>query len=1047
MEGGTDTAERRQLTVVFADLMESTALSERLDPEVLRRVLRAYQEACAAETRRFGGHLAQYLGDGVVIFFGYPVAHEDSARRAVQTALGILARVEALNRTFQPELGRELGVRLGLHTGTVVVEDVKDEGLRTPMATGETPNIAARVQALAPRNGAVLTADTHRLVAPYFQCEDLGPHRLKGLARPVHLYRLVGESNVATRLEAAAQAGFTPLVGRQNELAWLRESWQDAAAGHPRWVLLSGEPGIGKSRLVEALRQQLKSTTHQLLVCQCSPYRQNSAFAPVSDLIGRHLELTGPEAPSVRLRRLETRLAQDGLPVAEALPLLAPLLDLPVPENDPTRELSPARRRQKTLEVLTGWLLRLAQMHSVLWVVEDLHWADPSTLDLLGQILHTHGTHRLLTLLTARPEFQLPWPLGDSGRVWALSRLAEPEVVRLVTEVTRDQRLPTEVVREIVRRTDGVPLFVEELTKMLLESAPAQHQPTAETIPVTLQDSLLARLDRLGSAKPLAQWGALLGREFRQDVLEAVAGLEPGAATPELERLTSSGLLVRTGPGTPASYLFKHALVQDAACHSLLKATRRAWHRRIGETLERRFPELAATQPEHPARHYTEGRDPRAALAWWYRAGEAALARAAHPEAEAHFRTGLGQLRGLSDASDLAALELQYCLALGNLLMATQGYAAPEVGRLFGRARELCQELRAQPQLAPAVSGLWSYSIVRCEFAESTALAAQMMALARETGAGELELEAEAYAGINLFWAEARFAEARGHLERAAALYDVERDRAHALVYGQDPGVVATAHLVWVLWILGETEAAVAQVAVLRRLARARGHAHSCGYALAWENTLWFLSRRAQAALRCSEEALRYCTEQGFPLWHSVAAYVNAWARTVTGQGAGAIEQIQEALGAWRATGAVVSQAYQLSVLAEVQRLRGEPRAALQTLEEALALTRTCGERWYRPELLRLRAELLLARPAAPAGAAESNLREALELARTSGARMWEMRAALSLARLWQRQGRPARAQRLLEPVCAGFPAGFAEPEFLEAQRLLGQTTPAAAAS
>lgn len=1041
-----EAAERRQLTVLFADLMESTALSEQLDPEVLRRVMRAYQTACAEETRQHGGHLAQYLGDGVVIFFGYPVAHEDGARRAVRTALGILSRLEKLNRTFQAELGLELGVRLGLHTGTVVVEHLVGEGLQTPLATGETPNIAYRVQALAERNSAVLTADTYRLVAPFVRCADLGAAPVKGLTRPVHLYRLLGESDTATRLEAAAAGGLTPLVGRQTELAWLADTWADAAAGHPRWVLLSGEPGIGKSRLVQALVQRTAAPTAHVLVCLCAPHWQNSAFAPISDLIARRLELAGPEAPDTRLARLEARLREDGLPAAELLPLLAPLFDLPVPETDPSRDLTPARRRQKTLEALTVWLLGTSRQRPVLLVVEDLHWADPSTLELLGLILQTHGTHRLLTLLTARPEFSPAWPLGDAGRVWTLSRLSAPEVIRLVAEVAQGHDLPPEVRDQILERTDGVPLFIEELTKTLLETGPAASPPPAGSrttakrwvIPATLQDSLMARLDRLGAAKHLAQWGAVLDREFRQDVLEAVAGPSLADSEGALGRLVGAGLLVRVGAQSPATYIFKHALVQDAAYQSLLQATRREYHRRVGRVLEGQFPELAAARPELLAHHFTEGGEPRAALTWWYRAGEAALARSANPEAVAHFRRGLELLTALPATPELAPLELQYRLALGNLLMAHQGYAAPEVGRLFGRARALCQALGAQPQLSPAISGLWAYSIVRCEFAESTALAAQMMTLARETGSTDLELEAEVSTGINLFWTQARFAEARVHLERAAALYDVARHRTHALIYGQDPGVIAAAHLVWVLWILGESEAGVAQVARLRHLARDRGHAYSIGYAFAWENTLWFLARRVQAALRASAEAIHFCTEQGFPLWQAVAAYVQAWARAAHGEDAGAVEEIRQALDLWRATGATVSQAYQLSVLAEVHRLRGDLSASRQTLEDALALTRTCGELWYRPELLRLRGELLLA--GGEPDAAEACLREGHELARATGARMWELRTALGLARLEQARGRPKQARPLLEAACAGFLVETSEPEFGLARRFLNES-------
>lgn len=1038
-----ETAERRQLTVLFADLMESTALSERLDPEVLRRVIRAYQNACTVATQRFGGYLAQYLGDGVLIFFGYPVAYEDGACRAVRTALEILERVAALNQEFQAELGLELGVRLGLHTGAVVVEHLVGDRLQTPLATGETPNIAARVQALAPRNTAVLTAATYRLVAPLVQCKDIGAHELKGLARPLHLYRLQGASRVLSRWEAVSAAGLSPLVGRQSELAWLRDLWRAVLAGGPRWVLLSGEPGIGKSRLVNTLAREVQSSPPaRVLEAHCSPYGQNSAFAPISDLIGCKLDLNGVDPVATRWARLEARLTQDGLPAGDLVPLLAPLFNLPVPEQHPTRDLPPAQRRHKTLEALTAWLLQAAERRPVLWVIEDLHWADPSTLELLGEILRVHGTHRLFTLLTARPEFQPPWPLGDAGHLWTVSRLGHPEAVQLVEAVAGEEALPAEVVGEIVRRTDGVPLFVEELTKMLLEQRVVESAEARtplrgglrQTIPATIQDSLMARLDRLGGAKTLAQWGAVLGREFRHDILEAAVGPTLPDLAGDLAQLQSAGLIGRRGAGTHAVYVFKHALVQEAAYQSLLQSTRREHHRRVGEVLERAFPDVIAAQPELLAQHYTAGGVPQAALSWWYRAGEAALARSANLEAVSHFERGLALVESLPPAAVLEPVELQFRVALGNVLMALQGYAAPEVGRHFQRARELCQRLDAQPQLSPVLSGLWSYSIVRCEFAESTALAAQMMTLARESASEDLNLEAEASAGINSFWGHARLADARVHLERAVALYDVERHRSHALLYGQDPGVIAQAHRVWVLWILGETAQAVAEVDRLRQLSRARAHAYSLGYAQAWEITLWFLARRVSEALEASAESIRYCTEQGFPLWLCVARYVHAWARTAAGQGEGAVEEIRQVLADWQATGALVSQAYQLSVLVEVQRQLGDLAGARQTLEEALARTRVCGEQWYRPELLRLRAELAFADPAATPEslhAAEADLRTGLELARASGARMWELRAAVSLARWLEEQGRLEEARPLLQHACTDFPAGCTEPEFL----------------
>lgn len=1051
--GGGAGPERRQLTVLFADLMESTALSERLDPEVLRRLIRSYQEACVEVMRRYQGYLAQYLGDGVLIFFGYPVAHEDGALRAVRTALGIFERLEELNAGFKEELGLELGVRIGIHTGTAVVEHLVEEGLQTPMATGEAPNVAARAQALADRNTAVLSADTYRLVDPYVRCADLGDHVLKGLVRPVRLYRLLGESGATTRMEAAAAGGLTPLVGREGEVARLDEDWQQALQGHGRWVLLTGEPGIGKSRLVETVVRGVADPTAVTLDCQCSPYLQNSAFAPISEMIIRRLGLDRSEPAEAQLARLEARLEQRGLPVAEALPLIAPLLDLPASERHPGHAIPPQRRRQKTLETLTAWLLAAARDHPVLFVVEDLHWADPSTLELLGLITQAAGEHRLLVLLTARPEFHPVWPLEGAGRVVGLGRLPDEEAARLATEVASGRALPPAVLREIVRRTDGVPLFVEELTKMILESDLVEEvdgrvrlaRPLPkQAIPSTIQDSLTARLDRLGSAKPVAQWGAVLGRTFRQDVLEAVAGSALYSLPREVGRLLAAGLLARAGSGQPVTYVFKHALVQDAAYQSLLNATRQAHHQRIGEVLEQQFPEIANAQPELLAHHFTAAGQAMAALHYWYRAGEAALLRSANQEAVSHFRQGLELVAGLPEKPELVPIELKFQLALGMPLLALQGYAAPEVGRAFGRARELCLRLGALPQLGPAFNGLWSYSIVRCEYAESTALAGQLATMAAETGDPELELEAEAASGINAFWAEADLPRARKHLERAVSLYDPVRHASHALVYGQDPGVIATAHLAWVEWILGWPEQAFVRVAELRRLAAARGHAYSRGYAYAWENTLWFLARRVAAAERASAEGLQFCAENGFPLWQIVAAYVGAWARAARGPAPAAAAEIRQVLMAWRATGATVSQAFQASVLAEVHRVQGNLSAGLLAIEEALDLTRSCGDLWYRPELLRMRGDLLLAQSPDLAAPAEACYRESLDQARRLGARMWELRAAVGLARLGFPQGRRAEMQEVLAAACAGLPDGFAEPEFLEARRWLGDSLPSA---
>ena len=647
-------AERRQLTVMFCDLVESTALATQLDPEDLREVVRAYQETAAAVIQRFDGHIAQYLGDGLLVYFGYPQAHEDDARRAVRTGLGIVETLGALNARLAQHQGVQLAVRIGIHTGLVVVGEMGGGSRQEQLALGETPNVAARLQGLAAPDTVVMSPATFRLVRGYFTCQDLGAHPLKGLAAPLQAYRILGESAAQSRLDAAGATGLTPLVGRDSEVALLLERWTQSQDGVGQVVLLRGEAGIGKSRLVEVLRERVRSAGATRIVFRCSPYHQHSALYPVIDHLQRFLQWQRDETPEAKFDALERVLRTYRLPLEDVLPLFAALLSVPVPERYPPLNLTPQRQRQKTHEALVAWLLEEAERQPVLAVWEDLHWADPSTLEVLSLLLDQVATARMLTLLTCRPEFRPPWATHVPVTQVTLNRLGRAQVEAMLPSLTGAKTLPPEVVEQVIAKTDGVPLFVEELVKMILESGLVREQagryvltgplpPLA--IPSTLHDSLMARLDRLATARELVQLGAVLGREFAYDLLQAVASVDEKTLQQGLARLVEAELVYQRGLPPRSRYSFKHALIQDAAYQSLLKSTRQQYHQRIAQVLEAQFPDTALLQPELVAHHYTEAGLSAHAVRYWQQAGQRAASARRIWKPIAHLTQGPGDAR------------------------------------------------------------------------------------------------------------------------------------------------------------------------------------------------------------------------------------------------------------------------------------------------------------------------------------------------------------------------------------------------------------------
>ena len=706
-EAATLAAERRQLTVMFCDMVESTAISGRLDPEDYREVVRSYHATCAETIQYYEGHIAQYLGDSLLVYCGYPHAHEDDAQRAIRIGLDIIDAVGVLNTRLERQYGVRLAVRVGIHTGMVVVGEMGGGTHREQLAMGEVPNVASRVQAMAAPNTVTISGATQRLTRNSFVCEDLGTYPLRGVPAPVSLYRVYYANDFENLLDVAVTTGLLPLVGRDEELTLLQQCWQQSWDGQGQVVHLCGEAGIGKSRLVQALGEWILGTAARLMVFHGSPYHTHSALYPVITSLQRLLQWRREDTVEERLAKLERGVQAYRFAADEAVPLLAALLSVPLLGRYATLALLPEQQRQQTLNLLVAWMRQETERQPVLAVWEGLHWADPSTLELLRLLIPQVPTARMLLLLTSRPEFAEPLEFQAPMTQITLNRLSHQKVEQMVEHLTQGKGLPAEVLQQVMTKTDGVPLFVEELVKMILESGLVRETAgryvlagplPSLAIPATLQDSLMARLDRLGPAREVAQLGATLGREFAYDLLQAVAPMDEGTLQRGLAHLVEAGLLYQRGLPSRLRYLFKHALIQDAAYQSLLKTTRQYYHQRIAQILPRRFAETVEAHPELLAHHYTEAGLPSQAIPYWQQAGQRAVERSANVEAIKHFTQGLELLQALPATPERAQQELTLHLALGPPLIMIKGLTAPEVGQTYTQAQELCQQVGDSPQ-------------------------------------------------------------------------------------------------------------------------------------------------------------------------------------------------------------------------------------------------------------------------------------------------------------------------------------------------------------
>ncbi|MBR0926440.1 AAA family ATPase [Bradyrhizobium diazoefficiens] len=1033
-----DTAERRQVTVMFSDLVGSTSLSTRMDPEDLRDVISAYQTCVAETVRGFEGFVAKYMGDGVLIYFGYPQAHEDDAERAVRAGLEAIAAVGAL------KLSVPLQTRVGIATGLVVVGDLIGSGEAQERGIiGETPNLAARLQGLAEPNTVVIAETTRRLLGNLFELKDVGPQELKGIPGRIRAWAALRPSIVEGRFEALhAGGGLSELIGRQEELELLMRRWSKAKTGQGQVVLLSGEPGIGKSRLTAALIEQLASEPHTRLRYFCSSQHTDSALYPIITQMERAAGFAHDDTIQAKLDRIDTLLAQFLTPHQD-IALLTEMLSLPNDGRYPNLELTAPQRRQETFEALTRQVEARSKPNPVLMIFEDVHWIDPTSLEALGHTIDRLRNLRVLLIITYRPEFEPPWIGRPYVTAAHLNRLGEDESKAIVNRISGSALLPANIRQDIIERTDGIPLFVEEITKAVLEAGEEGGERSAASmpsrsvaVPPTLHASLLARLDRLGSpAREVAQVGAAIGREFSYELLLPVAQRSSAGLNGALDQLVSAELIFRRGMPPHAEYTFKHALVQDAAYSTLLRAPRQRLHARIAEALEQLFPQRASIEPELLAHHFTNAGQAERAISYWLKAGRRAAERSADKEAVRHLRRGLEILMVLPHSAQKDQQELDFQLALGTPLAAQHGYGNPVVGAARDRAIALCEKLGDMQHLLPCLYGQYAYCIASGKIRKALEYSERCQSLAAETGDRVARLIAHRAMGASLL-EMGEFEGAKTQLEQILAIDRTDADQALSVLYLADPHASGLAYLALSLWALGYPDQAVAARQKAIKHALDTEHANTSGIVAIYAGAQLSVLLGKMEDVRNYVDNLNAQLGPRVPLWAtSCGQILKGWAIGCAEQLEGGIALMKHGIHAAETQVRFHSPQYH-SLLAVLQARAGDMQDSVSTIRKAKELMDETGEFLWQAEVLRIEGELRLLF-GAPTNEAEAGFVQALEVARKQRAKSLELRAAMSLARLWRDRGKGDEARELLAPLYGWFAEGFDTLDLKQARALL----------
>ena len=1042
-----DSAERRQLTVMFCDLVGSTALSARLDPEDMRAIIATYHKCCANLIERDGGFVAKYMGDGVLAYFGYPQSHEHDAERAVRAGLAI---VEAAPK-LETAAGAPLRVRVGIATGIVVVGDLLGSGESQERGVvGDTPNLAARLQSSAAPDSVVIAEGTRKLLGNLFELQDLGRLDLKGVAGPTRAFAALRAGSQESRFEALHADGLTALVGREEERDLLQRRWANAKAGEGQVVLLSGEAGIGKSRLTAAFLEGLAGEAHTRMRYFCSPQHTDSPLYPIIGHMERAAGHAREDDAKTKLDKLDALLTQSATSREDAA-LFADMLALPNDGRYPVVKFAPPQVRQKTLEALIAQIEAISRQSPVLMIFEDAHWADPSSLEVFGRLVDRINGLRVLLFVTSRPEFAATWIGRPHVTALAISRLAPSEAMALIERVAGNRPIAANIRQDIVERADGIPLFVEEMTKAVLE---AEDESAAErtvaavpspalAVPASLHASLMARLDRLGSAKGVAQIGAAIGREFPHALLALVARLPDLELAEALDRLVGAGLLFRQGLPPHDTYLFKHALLQDAAYGDLLREPRRALHARIAEVIESQFPEIAENHPELLARHSAEAGMIEQSAHLWGKAGQRSLARSALIEAEAQLARALVQIASLPGTAALRREAIKLQVALLNAQMHAKGYGAPDTKASLDRARSLIENAEAQGEtpedplaLFSVLYGFWVANYIASNGGAMGELATQFLELAEKQRATIPLMIGHRLMGVSSLNA-GNFASGRAHFDRAFGLYEPLEHRPLATRFGQDIGVAILSWRALTLWALGYPRSAREDAERALHEAREIGHPATLLFALTvtWLTELfcgYYEDAKAQAV-----EAVALGDERGALFWKGVGMMFEACVSALAGETANGGQTIASSIAFYRSTGASVLLPFIQSCLARAHAASGQNDDASQWIDRTLNAVEASGERWCEAEVHRTAGEIALNSSDPDAAKAQAHFERALKIARAQQARSWELRAATGLARLWRDQGRRTEARDLLAPIYSWFTEGFDTLDLREAKALL----------
>jgi len=1014
--------ERRHLTVLFSDLVGSTEIAAHLDAEDWREIAAQYQRTAAAAVNRFGGHVAKYLGDGLMVYFGWPQAHEDDPERAVRAGLAVVDEVAALNGRLASEHKVKLAVRVGIQTGSVVMGQGGGEGADV---FGDAPNVASRVQSAAEPDSVVITAAVQELVAGRFVVEDRGAQPLKGIAHPLKLYRVIQPAVVRRRTRRAAARSLTPFVGREDDLQLLLGRWERAREGQGQLVLLMGEPGIGKSRLVEEFRAQIRAEPHLWIEGAGEQFSQSTPFHAATEILEQGLGWRGDESPAERIAHLERGLEGAGLKLNEAVPLIAELLNLPIPDQYPPLMFAPEQRRRRLLANLSAWVLNLARVQPVVMAMEDLHWVDPSTLELAQTLVEQAATAPLILLCTTRPEFRAPWPMRAHHAQITLNRLNNRHTREMIAGVVARSALAPDLIDAVVQRTDGVPLFAEELTRLILEG---DARSVVRDIPATLHDSLTARLDRLGQAKEVAQVAAVIGREFSYELLQAVSAMRETELQSALQKLVNAEVIYARGIAPEATYQFKHALIRDAAYEALLKSRRRKLHRLVANTIVEQFAPVAETQPELIARHWANANETEPAIAAWRKAGDSAFLRYACKEAETSYMHALDLLRTLPESPEQLERELELLNRFVPVLQLTRGWAAPEAAEAVAHARALAQKTDNPGQLLLQLVGSFVNALSRGDLSAASALAPQIFDLAERDGSPPV-LGLGRVIKLSACYFRGDLEDAEEHYIAGQGLFASAGEKFPSTV---GSGFGFGSH---VAWLLGRPDTARERIHTAMVRAAQLGSPFELAYTQHVAAILQLFLREFSQAKSAAAESIALADEHGFRQYAAGSRVFFGLAEVALGHLRDGMPNVYSGLEGLNESGAGIMMPLYLCWVAIAESLEGKVPQALERIENALLASPL--ELTWRPEVTRMRGELR--RVVGETEQAEADFRSAIALAQKISAKAWELRATTSLARLLGEAGRGDEGCAVLSGIYDWFSEGFDTVDLREAKALLGE--------